>query len=272
MASLATGEASIGVMYYGWLIFMLPHSIVTVSIATAYFTRMSGHARDGELTSLRDDVSSSLRTILLVMVFAFVALVVVSWPFAAVFAGSYLEVQQLGTVLLAYLVGLVPFTVLFVLQRVFYALEDTRTPFLIQVVQAVLYVSSAILIGLFVPVPWIAVALALALSVAGTVQTIVAIVLLRRKLYGLAVAPVVLRGLIFLGAALVAALAGVGVLAALGGIGPESFAVAGRIQAFLSVAAAGTAMLVVYAGVLWVAKVPELRSLAAPILRRLGAG
>ena len=119
---------------------------------------------------------------------------------------------------------------LFVLQRVFYALEDTRTPFLIQVVQAVLYVAGAILIGLFVPVPWIAVALALALSVAGTVQTVVAIVLLRRKLHGLAVAPVVLRGLIFLGAALVAALAGVGVLAALGGIGPESFAVAGRIQ------------------------------------------
>jgi putative peptidoglycan lipid II flippase len=272
VASLATGSASIGAMYYGWLIFMLPHSIVTVSIATAYFTRMSAHVRDGDLGSLRHDVSSSLRTILLVMVFALVALVVVSWPFAAVFSDDYLQVQQLGGVLLAYLAGLVPFTVLFVLQRVFYALGDTRTPFLIQVVQAVLYVGGSILVGLLVPVPWIAVALAVTLSAAGTVQTIVAVVLLRRKLNGLEVGSVVLRGLLYLAAAIPAGLVGAAVLFALGGIGPEAFPVAGRLQGVVSMAAAGIAMVIVYFGVLWVAKVPELRSLAAPILRRVGSG
>lgn len=271
VASLATGEASIGAMYYGWLIFMLPHSIVTVSIATAYFTRMSAHVRDGDLASLRQDVASSLRTILLVMVFAFVALVIVSWPFAAVFSDDYLQVQQLGGVLLAYLVGLVPFTVLFVLQRVFYSLGDTRTPFLIQVVQAILYVGGSVLIGMLVPVPQIAIALALALSAAGTVQTIVAIVLLRRKLHGLEVGPVVLRGLLYLAAALPAAVAGAAVLFALGGIGPDAFPVAGRIQGVVAMAASGAAMLVVYLGVLWVAKVPELRALAAPVLRRVGS-
>jgi putative peptidoglycan lipid II flippase len=271
VASLATGDASIQALRYGWLIFMLPHSIVTVSIATAYFTRMSGHVRDGDLSSLRHDVSASLRSILLVMVFALVALAVLSWPFAAVFADTYLQVQQLGTVLLAFLVGLVPFTVLFVLQRVFYSLEDTRTPFLVQVVQAALYVTGATLVGALVPVPWIAVGLALVLSLAGTIQTIVTAAALRRRLHGLEAAPVVLRGLWFLGAAALSALAGAGVLLALGGIGPGSFTVAGPLQAIATMAAAGAAMAVVYVGVLWLTRNPELRGLAAPILRRFGS-
>ena len=45
--SAAGGEPSLAVLRFSWLIFMLPHSVVTVSLATAYFTRMSAHARDG---------------------------------------------------------------------------------------------------------------------------------------------------------------------------------------------------------------------------------
>ena len=164
---------------------MLPHSVITVSVATAYFTRMSGHARDGDLASLRTDVSAALRGILLLMVFAFVALVVLAWPFAAVFGQTPLQVSQLGTVLLAFLAGLIPFTILFVLQRVFYSLDLTRTVFFVQVVQAVLYVTGALLVGALLPDEWIAVGLALVLSIAGTVQTITAAVLLRGRLQGL---------------------------------------------------------------------------------------
>ncbi len=273
VASFASGDegnASIQALRYGWLIFMLPHSIVTVSIATAYFTRMSGHVRDGDLASLRHDVSASLRSILLVMVFALVALAVLSWPFAAVFGANYLQVQQLGTVLLAFLVGLVPFTVLFVLQRVFYSLEDTRTPFFVQVVQAVLYVTGATLVGAFVPDPWIAVALALTLSAAGTVQTIVAAGLLRRRLHGLEAGPVVLRGLWFFGAALLAAVAGAGVLLALGGIGEGRSPLPAPGRRSSRWRRPGLAMLIVYLGVLWLTRNPELRTLAAPVLRRFG--
>ena len=213
VASIPSGDgsdASIAALRYGWLIFMLPHSVITVSVATAYFTRMSGHARDGDLASLRTDVSAALRGILLIMVFAFVALVVLAWPFAAVFAQTPTQVAALATVLLAFLVGLIPFTVLFVLQRVFYSLDDTRTPFFVQVVQAVLYVVGALLVAAFAPDEWIAVGLALVLSIAGTVQTITAAVLLRRRLQGLALGRVALRALWFLAAAVVAGAAGCG--------------------------------------------------------------
>ncbi len=248
---------------------MLPHSIFTVSIATAYFTRMSGHARDGDLGALRTDVSAALRAILLIMVFAFVALVVVAWPFAAVFGRDYFEVQALGTVLVAFLVGMLPFTVLFVLQRVFYSLDDTRTPFLFQVVQAVTYVTGALLIRELVPVEWIGVALALLLSVAGTIQTITAAVLLRRRLHGLAWGQVATRTLWFLGAALVAGAAGAGILLLLGGIVDGAFPVSGPAGAIASMAAVGLTMAVVYLAVLWITRNPELRAFVTPIAGRL---
>ncbi|HEV7950683.1 MAG TPA: lipid II flippase MurJ, partial [Glaciihabitans sp.] len=103
VATLAgSDEASTAVLRYSWLIFMLPHSIVTVSIVTAYFTRMSGHARDSDMVSLRRDISSSLRTVGLIMVFATVLLIVVAYPFAAVFSGpNFDETQAMGNVLMA---------------------------------------------------------------------------------------------------------------------------------------------------------------------------
>ena len=47
------------VLQNAWLIFMLPHSIIAVSIATAYFTRMSrARPRRTALDELRADVSA----------------------------------------------------------------------------------------------------------------------------------------------------------------------------------------------------------------------
>src|SRR6185503_17571302 len=67
-------DAGSSVLRTTWLIFMLPHSIVAVSIATPYFTRMSADARDGNLSAVRDSLSSSMRTIGLLVTGAAAAL------------------------------------------------------------------------------------------------------------------------------------------------------------------------------------------------------
>lgn len=268
VATSASGEASLAVLKYAWLIFMLPHSIVTVSIATAYFTRMSSHASAGDLSAVRDDVSSSLRAILLIMVFSAVGLVVVAYPFSAIFGGSFGDISALANVVIAYLLGLIPFTILFVLQRVFYALEDTRTPFFMQVLQSVVFVAGVLLVA-FLPVQWIAIGIAITMSVAGTVQTVVAAILLRSRLGGLEVWPVVRRALLFLGVALISATAGLAIVWAMGGFVAGGFAISTRHGGGVTLAVAGGTMALIYLGLLWLLRNPELRAFAEPILRRL---
>lgn len=269
VATLATGSASLGALKYAWLIFMLPHSIVTVSIATAYFTRMSGHARDGRLGDVRTDLSAALRAILLVMVFATVGLAALSYPFSAVFGGDFEDVSALATVIIAYLVGLIPFTVLFLLQRVFYSLEDTRTVFFMQVLQSVIFVVGVLLVAM-APTTVIAIGIALVMSVAGTIQTVVSALLLRPRLGGLDARRVLVRSVQYLGAALVAGALGAVVVWLLGGYTSGGFGSSSRVGGLATMAAAGLAMAVVYFGILWIARNPELRAFAAPIQARLG--
>jgi putative peptidoglycan lipid II flippase len=259
-------DPSVMVLRTTWLIFMLPHSIIAVSIATPFFTRMSHHARDGDHDSLRADLSSSLRTIGLLITGAAAALLAAAIPFAAFFANSQQEVVGISTVLTAYLIGLVPFSVLFLLQRGFYALGDTRTPFFLQLVQSGLFVIGALGCALLPP-QFIAVGIAAVTSVAGTAQAIAALLVLRRRLGGLDGRRLVRRYAVYLLAALPALAAGYGVLALLGGFARGGFSTSGPAAELISVAAVGTASLIVYLLVVAAFRVPELRELAAPVAR-----
>ena len=269
VASSATGEASINAMKYGWLMFMLPHSIATVSIVTAYFTRMSSHVRDGRLGDLRDDLSSALRSSLLIIVFSAVGLGVLAFPFSAIFGQSYSEVSSLALVYLAYLTGLVPFTIFFVLLRVFYALDRTRAAFLIQVAQTAFYVAGALLVGALVPLDRVAVALAVVLSTAVAFQGLLSAIYLRRVLGHLDTWRVARRTLWFVGAAVPAGAVGWGILTLLGGVSKGAFPVDGRAGAIVTMVVAGASMAVVYAAVLWVTKNPEIRAAGEPLVARL---
>ncbi len=268
-------DASVMVLRIAWLIFMLPHSIIAVSIATPYFTRMSADARDGDLRAVRDSLSSSLRTIGLLVTGSAAALAAAALPFAAVFSNAPREVVGIGGVLLAYLIGLVPFSVLFLLQRAYYALGDTRTPFLFQLVQSVLFVIGALAVT-FAPDELVAAGIALVTSIAGTIQAVVAALLLRRRLGGTGGRRIARRFGAYLLATVPAAAAGLGILWLLGGLPGDGggFAVSGRMPGALSVAAIGIVTGGVYLGVLALARIPEARELGdlARRITRRGRG
>jgi len=270
VASLAagSGEASVRVLSLSWLIFMLPHSIVAVSIATAYYTRMSTHAHEGNLDGVRADFSASMRSIGLIMVFAAVGLVVLAYPFSAVFDNDFDNVQKMAVVVIAYLVGLVPFSILFLIQRAFYSLGDTRTPFFLQVFQSALFVLGALVVTGFAT-EWIAVGIAAVTSIAGSAQAVVAAILLRRRLGRLDAGRIVRRYAIFALASLPSAAVGVLLLFALGGTTQDGFAVADWVSAIASMAVIGAAMGLVYAGVLVAFRNPELGEIVRPLVRRL---
>lgn len=266
------GDPSVAVLRFAWLIFMLPHSIVTVSIGTAYFTRMSTHARDGRLAEVRDDVSSSLRAILLVIVFSSVGLAVLAYPFSALFAKNFGDVTGMATVVIAYLAGLIPFTVLFVVQRTFYAIEDTRTPFFVQVLQALLFTAGAVLVVAHLPGEWIAVGIAVVTTLAGSVQALVSFLILRARIRGVGARRVLPAFGQYVLAVVPAAAVGVGLLVVLGGFEAGGFAVASKPGAAASMILVGTAMALVYGGMLALLRNRELLSFAATVSARARRG
>jgi putative peptidoglycan lipid II flippase len=272
--SSSTEYASVRVLGLSWLIFMLPHSIIAVSIATAYFTRMSSHARDGDLPSVRADLSGSMRSIGLLMVFSAVGLVVLAYPFSAILSpatASFEVVQGMSLVVIAYLLGLVPFSILFLVQRTFYSLEDTRTPFFLQLTQSLLFVLGALVVWGW-DTQWLAVGIALVTSLAGSVQAVVAVVVLRRRLGAIDATRILRRYATFLLAALPAAGAGVGLLFALGGTAAGGFAVDNPASAAVSMVLIGGVMALVYFGVLVAIRNPELGDILSPLGRRLRRG
>ncbi|MEO0024328.1 MAG: hypothetical protein RL196_769 [Actinomycetota bacterium] len=265
------GVASIAAMSIAWLIFMLPHSVATVSIATAYFTKISTHAHEGRLDLVKTDLVTGLRLISVISVLSSAVLMVLAFPFSRIFVGEFEGMIALGFVVMAFVVGLVPFSFVFMMQKAFYALEDTKSPFWFTVGQTALYIVGALLMGAFLPLEWLVAGLALLMSFTVLVQARVAYVLLGRRIGSLKEFKITGLNIRAYAAGLAAAAAGFGVLQLFGGIRVGSFAVATVVSSLTTCAFVGAAMALVYLGVLILLKVDEANSAiqtAKGILRR----
>lgn len=267
VSAASVDEASIYVQQTAWLIFMLPHSVITVSIATAYFTRMSEHAAMGALDRVRADLSSAVRGVTMIILVAAAVLLVCAYPFARIFTPVEPLIWSMGHVIMAYVIGLVGFSVLFIVQRTFYSMHDTRTPFVFTLVQVTLFVAGA-LACIALPSSEVVFGIALVTTIAGTVQLAVALAFLRRRLGtldGRRIAKAFVRAL----AALVLPVAaGIALLIALGGTDADGFALSGIAPAIITMAIIGAVMAALYFAGLWLLRSPELRGFADPLISR----
>ena len=251
--------ASIAAMLIAWLIFMLPHSVVTVSVATAYFTKMSEHVQVKRIDLMKADLRSALRIVVLVNVFSSVALILLSLPVARVFVGEYPSTVALGNVLFATMFGLIPFGFVFMFQRAFYALEDTRTPFVFTTIQIVFHIAGSILLFFTMTSEFLVMSLAGLTSVTILIQALAAYWFLRSRVGRVGAPPkgeaLTLRVLV---TAVLTALAGYGVMIALGGTAEGSLALGSIVGAVTVIFATGSSMLFVYVVVLKLLGVPEV--------------
>jgi putative peptidoglycan lipid II flippase len=261
--------ASVAAMSVAWLIFMLPHSVATVSIATAYFTRMSIHAMEKKFEELKKDLVDGLRTIAMISVLATTALIVLAYPVSRVFVGELPSAIALGNVVIAMVVGLLPFSYVFMIQRAFYSLEDTRTPFVFTVIQVGVNIVGSLLVGIYVEDLWMVVGLSLVTSGSILVQSGLAFILFKRKFGALGHGELSIVTAKFVGAALVAGAAGYGLLQTMGGVGAGTFPVQTVISAVLTCLTVGFVIAIVYIAVLKLLRVQEVSILLAPVVRLL---
>ena len=150
-AAANTDDPATGYTIYStaFLIVMVPHSVVTVSLATAVLPRLSELAAEHRFGAIARELGSVMRTALAVML-PFVALLpVVAMDLSQVLFGhganSRLWPLYAPTISL-FGIGIGFFTLHYLVLRGFYALEETRTVFFIQCAVAATNIVAAILL------------------------------------------------------------------------------------------------------------------------------
>ncbi|WP_422757758.1 murein biosynthesis integral membrane protein MurJ [Paenarthrobacter sp. C1] len=253
-------------------LYLLPHSIIALSLATVLFNRMTRASQDGNKAELRDALSHGLRTMAVATVFGALALFALAGPLGMFFSGGERQDGVMLAQTLTILALSTPFlSANFMMSRVFYANEDARTPLYVQLWLAVIYVVGAFFIQ-FLPVGQIIYAIAILYMLGNILSVVISVVFLRRLL-GHLDGPRIANSYIRMGyAGLGSALAGALALWLLGSYRSDGFAWSSRPAALVTVAVVGPVMLLAYLVLLRVFHVTELRDLLRPLMSRLGRG
>ncbi|MDX3712524.1 murein biosynthesis integral membrane protein MurJ [Streptomyces europaeiscabiei] len=168
------------------LIWGLPQAIITVSLMAALLPRISRSAAEDDTGAVRDDISQGLRTTAVAIVpiaFGFVALGI---PMCTLIFGSSGTgaATNMGFMLMAFGLGLIPYSVQYVVLRAFYAYEDTRTPFYNTVIVAAVNASASAVCFFVIPARWAVVGMAASYGLAYMIGVGVAWRRLKKRLGG----------------------------------------------------------------------------------------
>jgi putative peptidoglycan lipid II flippase len=250
------------------LIWGLPQAIITVSLMAALLPRISRSAAEGDGGAVRDDISQGLRTTAVAIVpiaFGFLALGI---PMCTLIFGTSGTggATNMGYMLMAFGLGLIPYSVQYVVLRAFYAYEDTRTPFYNTVIVAAVNAAASALCYLVLPARWAVAGMAAAYGLAYAIGVGVAWNRLRKRLGGDLDGARVLRTYARLGIASVPAAALSG--AACYGIGHTLGQ--GVVGSFASLLVGGAVLLGTFFLAARKMRIEELNSLVGMVRGRLG--
>jgi len=260
------GGAGQGAYSNAFLLFMLPHSLITVSLVTALFTRMSAAAADKDMRALKSDLSLGLRLTGVATVLATAGMLALAPDLTrTLFVGSAPDATRaMAYATMAMIIGLVPFSAQYLFQRAFYACEDARTPFFVQLPVVAVIALTSYLASVLLSPQHVVIGVALGMAAGYTVGATGSAVLLRRRFGSLDGTRVVRTYVRLVCAAIPAALA--------------AWAVSGAGHRLLdgswwagavSLALGGSLLVAVFVAACRLLHVNELTEVAAPVLARL---
>jgi putative peptidoglycan lipid II flippase len=143
-----------------FLIFMMAHGIVAVSIITALMPRMSRAAAQGRYADVASQLNLGVRLSAVILVPATVAYLVLGRALGVTLFqwGEYThdEAVKTGWVIAIAGLGLVPFAIGQLQIFTFYALTDTKTPALVNIPVMVLRVTADVIFWVILPSIWVA--------------------------------------------------------------------------------------------------------------------
>lgn len=169
----------------GFLVSQLPHGVITVSLATAVMPLLSSLSSDRDLVAMRRELGRTVRTCMVLIAPLAVAVAALGHELGGllrVWRNLDASAGAVGSTVSYFALAMVLFTWHYLMLRGFYADEDTRTPFLIQVAIAVTnIVLAVILVRDIAPIDYSS-RLALAYGCAYAVGVVASTVLLSRRI------------------------------------------------------------------------------------------
>jgi len=176
-----SGPGELSAYQAAFVFFQLPHGLVAVSVMTTFLPELTEAARRDDPATFADRFALGVRMMAVLILPATAGYVALSTDVVALLPIGSASVELTAGVLVAFAIGLLPFSVYLFTLRGFYARTDTRTPFLVNVVENSINVALA-----FPLVAWAGVrGLGVAYSSAYSVAAVIALVLLARRVPGL---------------------------------------------------------------------------------------
>ncbi len=182
----ASDGGAIAIYANTWLLLQVPYGVLGVSLLTALMPRMSRAAAEGRHADVVADLSLGSRLLAVLLVPVSVLLTVfgpqVGTALFGLRSANLDGAAQLGTALAVSAFGLLPYGVTMLQMRVFYALTDSRTPTLIQLVTVAVKIPLLLLCPVLLAPQDVVLGLTAANSASFVAGAALGQVLLRRRL------------------------------------------------------------------------------------------
>jgi putative peptidoglycan lipid II flippase len=176
------GDGGISSLQYAMRLFQLPLGIFAVSIASALLPRFSASAARGETRQFSAYLSDGISTSALILLPAMAGLYAIGPNVIHLLFehGSFSTGDSLRTwfALSFYLIGILPYGMVVILTRAYYALGRTRIP----LIASTFAVAANIIFDILLVTPMKVGGLALATSISGLVNMVILIFFLRHEL------------------------------------------------------------------------------------------
>ncbi|MGH1564363.1 murein biosynthesis integral membrane protein MurJ [Mumia sp. DW29H23] len=272
LLAIANGEpdpAGTTVYASAFLITQVPHGVITVSLVTATMPLISRLAAEGDFPAMRAEIRSNIRLVLSLIAPIAVAVFALSTPLGTVVASWGAMAGNTDTVsatIASFAPAIIFFSLHYMSLRGFYALEDTRTPFFLQIVLATVNIGLALSLASQVTPNAISSVLALAYGAAYLVGSLLAITVLSFR-----IGPVVdWSALGFLVRLVTACLLAGAAMLACGVFLSEPLGLDGdgKVAALLSLVVFGGVGAVTYLVAAWLLRLTEVTSVVRTVLRR----
>ena len=175
------GAQFVSGLNYAWLLLMLPHGVLALSMSTVAFPSLAALFGRGDRDGFARLLDRTMRPLLFLSIPASVALVMIGRAvITVIFEGGRFDSESTDIVASAFrwfAVGLVGYGLTEIITRVFYAMKDTRTPVITTVLTIILNIILARLLMDSLGVE----GLAIALTVTTAAEAIIMMAFLKRR-------------------------------------------------------------------------------------------